>query len=220
MIVKFIPDNVTQTARKGERILDIAGRAGVMIDGSCAGKGNCGKCRIQITGGKIPPADSIEQSRLTVAEIAGGYRLACRCKINSDVTVMVPQANSAAARKTKLNTIPENFRLTEHIKKRFIEVEPATLKNQHADEERLISALGNKKLKVNPRLLGSITKTLKENGYKITAVLRNDEIIDLEGGASAGGCYYRRTDQRFCRHKPPKQGNTTMSHLIMGVNPE
>ncbi|MBR5429328.1 MAG: DUF4445 domain-containing protein [Firmicutes bacterium] len=49
--------------------------AGVARNNPCGGKGKCGKCRVLTQGGAPPTA--AEQTALTPAELAAGWRLAC-----------------------------------------------------------------------------------------------------------------------------------------------
>ena len=51
MKITFLPQNITWEAEAGETILQAAVKAGVNIDGNCAGMGTCGKCKVKIIEG-------------------------------------------------------------------------------------------------------------------------------------------------------------------------
>ncbi len=53
--------------------------AGLPLEQPCAGRGTCGKCKILLEQGALPP-DSIERNNLTPGELAVGTRLACRAR--------------------------------------------------------------------------------------------------------------------------------------------
>ena len=57
------------------------------MNASCGGEGFCGKCRVIIEKGQIEGGIS---ERLSKEDLDAGYRLACRCRIKSDLTVRVP----------------------------------------------------------------------------------------------------------------------------------
>jgi uncharacterized 2Fe-2S/4Fe-4S cluster protein (DUF4445 family) len=56
---------------------------GLPLEQPCAGRGTCGKCKVLLEGGGLPP-DEIEAENLTAGELAVGNRLACRARIDTD----------------------------------------------------------------------------------------------------------------------------------------
>lgn len=63
------------------------------LEQPCAGRGTCGKCRVLVEQGAAEPTlsalDDVEQRLLSEAEQAAGYRLACRARVLSDVSVVL-----------------------------------------------------------------------------------------------------------------------------------
>ncbi|MGD1992656.1 MAG: ASKHA domain-containing protein [Anaerolineae bacterium] len=59
---------------------------GLPLEQPCAGRGTCGKCKVLVEGGLSPP-DEVELRQLSEAELAAGYRLACRAHLTGDATV-------------------------------------------------------------------------------------------------------------------------------------
>ncbi|MGB7084460.1 MAG: 2Fe-2S iron-sulfur cluster-binding protein [Phormidesmis sp.] len=51
--VRFLPDDVTITARAGEPLLTVAARAGVHISTGCLA-GSCHACEVELTGEEEP----------------------------------------------------------------------------------------------------------------------------------------------------------------------
>lgn len=78
------------SARRGERLLGALHAAGILVPGSCGGKGTCGQCRVAVLRGG-GPALSTESSHLTRRELAQGVRLACQVTLRGDVEVRVPE---------------------------------------------------------------------------------------------------------------------------------
>ncbi len=48
-IITFTPQNKEIEVENGTNLLKAADQAGLYIEGDCAGKGTCGKCRVRIT---------------------------------------------------------------------------------------------------------------------------------------------------------------------------
>ncbi len=59
---------------------------GLPLEQPCGGRGTCGKCKVLVEG-DLAPLDDAEQKLLSPAEIAAGYRLACRARVIGDVSV-------------------------------------------------------------------------------------------------------------------------------------
>ena len=67
---------------------DAIQETGLPIEQPCAGRGTCGKCKVIIEEGSIPP-DAIEEEHLTPGELALNSRLACRAKAVDDARIIL-----------------------------------------------------------------------------------------------------------------------------------
>ena len=63
------------------------------VEFPCGGKGRCRGCRIKIVKGSLPPAD--DHATLSPRQVEAGWRLACRCRADSDLTVELAQWEAA-----------------------------------------------------------------------------------------------------------------------------
>ena len=106
----FISENITVDVSEKESLLDAAIKAGVFIEASCGGRGLCGKCRVQILKGDVTPPDEQEQGKLTDRDLENGIRLACKTFPLTDVTLqsLAEKKEGTAGSKTKV-VLPENF---------------------------------------------------------------------------------------------------------------
>lgn len=50
--VKFVPNNKLIDLQAGTNLLAAADQSGIYLEGDCAGKGTCGKCRVRIIEGE------------------------------------------------------------------------------------------------------------------------------------------------------------------------
>lgn len=77
-------------ARLGEKLLGALQAAGILVPGSCGGKGTCGQCRVTVLrgGGPVLPTES---SRISRRELARGIRLACQVTVRGDLELRVPE---------------------------------------------------------------------------------------------------------------------------------
>lgn len=181
MKITFLPQNITWEASAGETILQAAVKAGVNIDGNCAGSGTCGKCKVKVIEGGLAQCDD-HHHKLTEDEIEAGYRLACCHQVTDGMVIEMPESETTASRKKKLINLPEGFVPLPMVEKHCITVEKASLHNQNSDEVRITEALGFEDLSFDLNALKKLPKIFKES-ETVTVTLRNDcEVIDVESG--------------------------------------
>lgn len=83
--VIFLPENKRIVVAKGTSLLQAARAGGLTLEAPCDGRGTCGKCRVMVTGDVRSP-DSVEADKLGVA-LDAGIRLACSTTVQGDVRV-------------------------------------------------------------------------------------------------------------------------------------
>lgn len=72
----------------GQTLLEIFRNANVYIDAICAGRGTCGKCKVQfLEGCSIPTKE--DENFFTEKELANGWRLACKAVIQRECVVSI-----------------------------------------------------------------------------------------------------------------------------------
>lgn len=112
----------------------------LLIDNSCNGKGVCGKCKVRLTGGNIPPVSPAEQELLSRDEILQGIRLACLIVPEADLQVELLHKE----RKHKILTegyMPD-FERCPAVSKKRIRIEKADLERQTPFEEQILQQTG------------------------------------------------------------------------------
>ncbi|CAJ35415.1 predicted corrinoid activation/regeneration protein [Methanocella arvoryzae MRE50] len=88
--VIFQPMNRVLTVPGGTLLLDAMRTAGLAIESVCGGKGTCRKCRVILTRGKCKVDARIGGKRLTAAEEAKGYYMACQVRVVEDCEFTIP----------------------------------------------------------------------------------------------------------------------------------
>ena len=89
--IKFVPSDREVRSAPGRSLLDSAREAGIHIESPCNGMGKCGKCKVRVVEGRLNPFTEEEVPFIHETERRHGTRLACRAKVETDVTIFVPQ---------------------------------------------------------------------------------------------------------------------------------
>jgi uncharacterized 2Fe-2S/4Fe-4S cluster protein (DUF4445 family) len=199
--ITFLPDKKNITVNEGTTILEALESAGINIDTPCGGKGTCGKCKILVIKGMnmITP---VEEKFLSEEEIKKDFRLACQTKIFKDTIIEIPSKIRldfkrvfSSNLKGDIHHAKNNFSLESNVKKVFLDLEEPSLDDQRSDWERIKDKLSSKKienipnLKTSVEILKKIPVLMREANFKITVILYNNEIIDIEKGDTTKSSY-------------------------------
>ena len=174
-------DHAVKEARvlAGTTVFDAASWNGVAIDSTCGGHGTCKKCKVRIVSGHAP-LSAVDPRAFTTEELKGGWRLACRSIAQEDLTVEVPPLQSRP--KAALVGVGRHVILRPAVQKRYLELTEPTLEDQLSDLERVLAAMDDVELRVPLDLVRSLGATLRTSDWKVTAVLADDVLIDVEPG--------------------------------------
>lgn len=77
--------------RKGVSLLDMLRENGIYVGALCSGRGTCGKCRITVERGEIPPSEQ-DRAFFTEEELEQGVRLACTAYPDRHCTIRIGAA--------------------------------------------------------------------------------------------------------------------------------
>lgn len=180
MKITFLPQNITWEAEAGETILQAAVKAGVNIDGNCAGMGTCGKCKVKVLEGDTSIVND-HHHKLTENEIEAGWRLACCHPVSDNMVIEMPESETTASRKKKLINLPEGFETVPIVEKVCVEVPKSSIRDQRSDAERITEVSGYDELTFAYDVLKKIPAVLGA-GSLVTIAIRGNEVIDIEAG--------------------------------------
>jgi uncharacterized 2Fe-2S/4Fe-4S cluster protein (DUF4445 family) len=187
--IKFVPQNREIEVAAGINLMKAADQAGLYVEGDCAGKGTCGKCRLKIVEGLSGEPTAAESKHLSPPELETGWVLACQRNIDHNCVVEVPLQKDAHTRKTTLAGGVENLEAEPLVGKIAVKLSRPAVKDQTADLERLLKELKRPELFVKARELAGLPALLRNNGYSVTATIAGSRLISIEPGDTTDQLY-------------------------------
>ncbi len=177
--LRFEPSGTAVRVPPGVTVFDAASWNGVAIDSTCGGHGTCKKCRVRVVGGSVP-ISKLDVRAFDPSELESGWRLACRAEAQGDLVLDVPPLVT----RPKAATVGVGRQVILHpaVQKRFVELESPSLQDQRTDLERLLDSVDDLELRVEPSVLRLLPKALRESDFKVTCVIVDDLLIDVEPG--------------------------------------
>jgi uncharacterized 2Fe-2S/4Fe-4S cluster protein (DUF4445 family) len=183
VLVRFLPDGTEVRVPSGTPIFDAASWNGVAIDSTCGGHGTCRKCKVQVLKGEVA-ISSVDPRAFSPQELREGWRLACRAPAREDLAVNVPPLQTRP--KAALVGVGRHVILRPAVQKRFVELEEPTLEDQRSDVQRLLDAIDDLEPHVPLDVVRKLGGVLRANGFAVTAVIVDEELIDVEPGDTTG----------------------------------
>ena len=171
----------------GVTVFDAASWNGIAIDSTCGGHGTCHKCRIQITSTGDVPITRHDVRTFSAAQLSEGWRLGCLVHATRDLAVEVPPLTTRP--KAATVGIGRQVILRPALQKRYVELAEATLSDQRTDLVRLTDAIDDLELTADLHVLRRLSTVLRESDFKVTAVVLDEALIDIEPGDTTSARY-------------------------------
>ena len=171
----------------GVTVFDAASWNGIAIDSTCGGHGTCHKCRIRITSDSAAPVTRHDVRTFTPAQLAEGWRLGCLLHATRDLAVEVPPLTTRP--KAATVGIGRQVILRPALQKRYVELDEPTLADQRTDLVRLTDAIDDLELTADLHVLRRLSTVLREADFKVTAVIVDEALVDVEPGDTTGARY-------------------------------
>ena len=204
--VTFLPDNKTVEVESESTLLHAAEQAGIIINSLCGGDGLCGECQLQVVSGKAQ-AEINAIAFFSKYEIGHGYVLACRTKVEDNLTVMIPPKSRAEQEQILLAgatiTYSEPEKLVLHrrsrepaftfdplVKKVYMELPAPTMEDNISDIDRITRELNKVShydhFEISLPCLQNLTEKLRAHQWKVTITFArhnsSGRILEIEGG--------------------------------------
>jgi uncharacterized 2Fe-2S/4Fe-4S cluster protein (DUF4445 family) len=184
--LSFSPSGRDVRVPPGVSVFDAASWNGIAIDSTCGGHGTCKKCKVQVLDGSVP-VHRLDQRSFTPAQLADGWRLACLAQATQDLKVEVPPLTTRP--KAATLGVGRQVILRPAVQKRYVELAEPTLSDQRTDLQRVRDAIDDLELTPDLHVLRRLPGVLRQADYKVTAVVVDEALIDVEPGDT--------TDRRF-----------------------
>ena len=181
--LRFEPSGTSVRVPPGVTVFDAASWNGIAIDSTCGGHGTCKKCRIRIEDGDVP-ASPLDARAFTPQELEAGWRLACRAQASGDLEIEVPPLVTRP--KAATVGVGRQVILRPALQKRYVELDEPTLHDQRSDFRRLQDAIDDLELRAEAGVLRRLPRVLRESDFRVTAVVVDDLLIDVEPGDTTG----------------------------------
>jgi uncharacterized 2Fe-2S/4Fe-4S cluster protein (DUF4445 family) len=177
--LRFLPDGAEVRVPSGTPVFDAASWNGIAIDSTCGGHGTCKKCKVRVVAGEVP-VDAVDPRAFTTDELREGWRLACRAGARSDLVVEVPPLQTRP--KAALAGVGRHVILRPSVQKRHLVLTEPSLEDQRSDLQRVLDAIDDLEPRASIELLRELGHTLRRANFDVTAVVCDEELIDLEPG--------------------------------------
>ncbi|SEC37032.1 Uncharacterized 2Fe-2 and 4Fe-4S clusters-containing protein, contains DUF4445 domain [Nocardioides exalbidus] len=171
----------------GVTVFDAASWNGIAIDSTCGGHGTCHKCKIQITSDVEVPITRHDARTFTESQLTDGWRLGCLVHATRDLKVEVPPLTTRP--KAATVGIGRQVILRPALQKRYVELAEASLADQRTDLVRLTEAIDDLELTADLHVLRRLSTVLRQADFKVTAVIVDEALIDVEPGDTTGSRY-------------------------------
>jgi uncharacterized 2Fe-2S/4Fe-4S cluster protein (DUF4445 family) len=201
----FAPSNQSFNVPPGVSVFDAASWNGIAIDSTCGGHGTCKKCKVQITEG-IVPISRLDIRAFSQEELKNGWRLACVARATENLAITVPPMTTRP--KAATVGVGRQVILRPAVQKRYLELTEPTLHDQRPDIQRVKDAIDDLEVNVEFQVLQKLPTVLRKNNFKVTAVVVDDLLIDIEPGDT--------TDKRFAIAYD--LGTTTVVATLLDLN--
>ena len=189
VLVCFRPSGREAYVLPGTRLVEAAAEAGLVLEVPCGGEGLCGRCRVIVVSGALPPTTA-ETELLSTEELQAGWRLACQSTVCGPTEVEIPPASrTAAEHKILVHTGLASDGTSAHVEsadspvqKHYLELSPPARGDDLPDLLRLERALDAGPLKIELSLLREIPALLRAAAFCGTAVVAEGRLLDFEPG--------------------------------------
>jgi uncharacterized 2Fe-2S/4Fe-4S cluster protein (DUF4445 family) len=177
--LRFLPEGAEVRVPSGTPVFDAASWNGIAIDSTCGGHGTCKKCKVRIVSGDVP-VGPLDPRAFSPDELREGWRLACRATARGDLVVEVPPLQTRP--KAALAGVGRHVILRPAVQKRHLELEEPSMEDQRSDLQRVLDGLEDLEPHASIEVLRSLGGVLRAAHFDVTAVVADQELIDLEPG--------------------------------------
>lgn len=177
--VEFQPLGQRVHVPVGTSLLDAGRQIGLELNAICGGRGSCGACRVTVFGTVASAPDVSERALLSMKELDGGVRLACRVRVGADLKVHVSPEHVSATQRLQLEGNQPGIAVHAAVRCMPVEVLEPSLVDARSDLERVCSALGPARGRWSTEIsvVAQLSGLARACEWRLQAYLRGDEIV-------------------------------------------
>lgn len=196
-VVRFLPNKVDIEVEEGASLLEVARRAGYVLQSECGGQGTCRSCIVRLVSGDVFLTG---EPNLTAKEREEDYILACLARVTEDLVVEVPEdseysfspdaieSERSPGERPGQEIQARGLVIDPAVKRISIVVPPPTMESNSSDFERVQTALEKTNIAgpydAGVDLLRALSSALRRNNGLVDATLflsnRLPEILKIE----------------------------------------
>ncbi len=166
--VTFQPSGRSVFVLPGTLLLEAAGRAGIILQTPCGGKGTCGKCRVLIGGKSV---------------------LACRERVQEAMTVEVPETSMfEAGQQILITDSGEKAAVNPFVRVIPFALEAPTHADPRSDMERLLAVIGAD-IHIPVDVMRELPGCLRAHQWRGRAIVAGRRLLALDCRSQAPGVY-------------------------------
>lgn len=185
--VRFSPSGAEVSVARGASVSDAAALAGIALDMPCGGQGNCGKCKVKVTGGAARWTNS-ERTLLSHQELVQNVHLACQMRVVAPLSIEVPSTSLLATTyKILADAHAGVFDVSDApVRARPVKLGPPSLADDSSDRDRLERELGP--LELDLGMLRALPALLREHNFRGTAIVADRKLLAFSPGDKTPTC--------------------------------
>ncbi len=172
------PSRRTVRVPPGVTVFDSASWNGIAIDSTCGGHGTCHKCKVRVS--PSTPVSRHDARTFGRDQLDEGWRLACLVRATRDHEVLVPPLTTRP--KAATVGVGRQVILRPAVQKRYVELAEPTLADQRTDLVRLLDAIDDLEPVADLHVLRRLPTVLRQADFKVTAVVVDEALVDVEPG--------------------------------------
>lgn len=169
----------------GVTVFDSASWNGIAIDSTCGGHGTCHKCKVRVD--TPTPVSRHDVRTFTRDQLDAGWRLACLVQATRDLKVDVPPLTTRP--KAATVGVGRQVILRPAVQKRYVELAEPDLADQRTDLDRLLAAIDDLAPQPDLHALRRLPHVLRAADWKVTAVVVDEVLVDVEPGDTTAQRY-------------------------------
>jgi uncharacterized 2Fe-2S/4Fe-4S cluster protein (DUF4445 family) len=181
--LRFEPSGRQVRVPAGVSVFDAASWNGIAIDSTCGGHGTCKKCKVRMLDGAAAPS-ALDIRAFSPDELRDGWRLACRVLAEGNARIDVPPL--ATRPKAATVGVGRQVILRPAVQKRYLELDEPSLADQRSDIERILDGVDDLELRPDLHALRVAGRVLRAADFKVTAVIVDEVLIDVQPGDTSG----------------------------------